>query len=70
MKNHFEIEKLVQLKKMAEDIAPFLGLQPKSIMQQINRHSEDLLKRNIIFKTRGKSRLIDPEKFIDWYVKH
>ncbi len=70
MKRYCEIKRLIQPNKLAKEIAPYLGLQPNSIMQQINRNSEDLLRLKIIFKTRGKSRLIDPDKFINWYLNH
>lgn len=70
MSDYHEIKRLVPPKIMAKEIAHYLGLQPNSILQQINRNSKDLLRLKIVYKTKGKSRLIDPEKFIHWYLNH
>jgi hypothetical protein len=57
-------------KAFAAEASNSLGVKPGSILQQINRNLDELLSIGAVYKTKGKSRLVDPEKFINWYLNH
>lgn len=64
------IESLKPIKEFAEIYAPKLGVKPNSVKVTIDRHQSELIELGAVFKCRGKSRLINPEKFFEWYLGH
>ncbi|QCU90257.1 hypothetical protein [Thiomicrorhabdus sediminis] len=64
------IESLKPIKEFAEQYAPKLGIKPNSIKVTIDRNQAELIELGAVFKSRGKSRLINPEKFFEWYMEH
>jgi hypothetical protein len=57
-------------KAFAAEASNPLGVKPGSILQQINRNLDELLSIGAVYKTKGKSRLVDPQKFMNWYLNH
>ena len=64
------LDNLKPISQFTKDYAPRLGLKPNSLTMQINRHQDELIQAQAVFKTRGKGRLIDTEKFMNWYLCH
>lgn len=58
------------IKVFADEVSSSLGVKPESVLQQINRNLDELISLKAIYKTKGKSRLVDPEKFLQWYLQH
>jgi len=35
-----------------------------------DRHADELIEKGVMFRAKGNGRLIDPEKFVEWYMGH
>ena len=64
------LENLKPIQLFADEYAQRLGVKPRSIRMMIDRNQEELIQVNAVFKTKGKSRLIDAQAFMAWYIEH
>lgn len=64
------LDDLKPLPQFAEEYSQRLGVKPRSIRMMVDRNQSELMEMQAIFKTKGKSRLVDPNKFMAWYIGH
>ncbi|WP_019896258.1 hypothetical protein [Hydrogenovibrio halophilus] len=64
------IDNLKPIKDFAESYADKFGVKPKSLIIQIDRNQKELIEAGAVYKTRGKSRMIDADAFLRWYLCH
>jgi len=54
--------------KFAEESAPFFGVKPQAIRRTIDRNYDELKAIGAVFKTKGRGRVVNPDKFLKWYL--
>lgn len=64
------IDNLKPIQEFTNHFAPKLGIKPNSLKVMIDRNQQELMELKAVFKSRGKARLIDSEKFLEWYLNH
>lgn len=64
------IDNLIPIAQFADAYADRLGIKPRSLRMMIDRQQDELIERGAVFKTKGKSRLIDQQAFMQWYLNH
>ncbi|BBP43533.1 hypothetical protein [Thiosulfativibrio zosterae] len=52
----------------AKEFAPQIGVKPEAIRRMIDRNFYELRDQGIVFNSKGKSRLVNPERFFEWYL--
>lgn len=64
------IENLKPIADFANEYSYRLGVKPRSLRVMIDRKQAELIEAGAVFRTRGKSRLVNPEAFMSWYLCH
>ncbi|MFA6699937.1 MAG: hypothetical protein WCS28_07170 [Thiomicrospira sp.] len=64
------INDLTPIAQFADEYSQRLGVKPRSLRMMIDRNQDELINAGAVFKTKGKSRLIDAQKFMAWYLEH
>ncbi|AEG31538.1 hypothetical protein [Thiomicrospira cyclica] len=64
------IDNLQPISQFAESFSQRLGIKPRSLKMMIDRNQDELIQTGAVFKTKGKSRLIDSQAFMAWYLNH
>ncbi|MBE0471442.1 MAG: hypothetical protein IBX55_18275 [Methyloprofundus sp.] len=64
------LDNLKPIAIFADEYSQRLGVKPRSIRMMIDRNQNELIEAQAVFKTKGKSRLIDGDKFMQWYIQH
>ena len=64
------IDNLKPIAIFADEYAQRLGVKPRSIRMMVDRNQSALIEAGAVFRTKGKSRLIDAQAFMQWYINH
>lgn len=59
---------LKPINQFSNEFSEFIGIKPDAVKRMIDRHFGELNRIGAVFKTKGKSRLVDHKKFMEWYL--
>ena len=60
----------VKVKTLGELMKSRLDTTAVGIKGLCDRHADELIEKGVMFRARGNGRLVDPDKFFDWYMSH
>lgn len=59
---------LQPINQFSNEFSGFIGIKPEAVKRMIDRNFCELNSIGAVFKTKGKSRLVDHKKFMEWYL--
>ena len=62
------IENLKPIIQFSNDSAQIFGVKPEAIRRMIDRNYDELKTIGAVFKTKGRGRVVNPDKFLKWYL--
>lgn len=65
-----DFNELQPIGEFCQERSTQFGNQARSLKTLIDRNASELIDKGILFKTKGRSRLVHPTKFMQWYLNH
>ena len=60
----------VKVKTLGQLMESRLDTTRIAIKGLCDRHADELISQGVMFRARGNGRLVDPDKFFEWYMNH